>query len=141
MWRGGRSGALGTRYNLLETFVKASPLLLTGLAVAFAFRAKFWNIGAEGQLLAGALAALGVSLLHDGGFGSAPSLPRQELFGGLLIFDSMTVFFRRLLLLFAVLLLLLMRITRIAQIQKLGAFHHATIGHIEAWNNSFSQHE
>lgn len=57
-------GALGTRYNLLETFVKASPLLLTGLAVAFAFRAKFWNIGAEGQLLAGALAAtvLGVNM-------------------------------------------------------------------------------
>ncbi len=57
-------GALGTRFNLLETFVKASPLLLTGLAVAFAFRAKFWNIGAEGQLLAGALMAtvLGVSL-------------------------------------------------------------------------------
>ena len=56
-------GALGTRFNLLETCVKASPLLLTGLAVAFAFRAKFWNIGAEGQLLAGALAAtvLGVS--------------------------------------------------------------------------------
>jgi simple sugar transport system permease protein len=57
-------GALGTRFNLLETFVKASPLLLTGLAVAFAFRAKFWNIGAEGQLLAGALTAtaLGISL-------------------------------------------------------------------------------
>ncbi|MEJ2167412.1 MAG: ABC transporter permease [Desulfobacterales bacterium] len=57
-------GALGTRFNLLETFVKASPLLMTGLAVAFAFRAKFWNIGAEGQLLAGALIAtvLGVSL-------------------------------------------------------------------------------
>ncbi len=47
-------GALGTRYNLLETFVKASPLIFTGLAVSFAFRAKFWNIGAEGQLLAGA---------------------------------------------------------------------------------------
>jgi simple sugar transport system permease protein len=57
-------GALGTRFNLLETFVKASPLLLTGLAVAFAFRAKFWNIGAEGQLLAGALTAtvLGVNM-------------------------------------------------------------------------------
>jgi len=57
-------GAVGTRYNLLETFVKASPLVLTGLSVAFAFRAKFWNIGAEGQLLAGALAAtvLGVHL-------------------------------------------------------------------------------
>ncbi len=60
-------GALGTRFNLLETFVKASPLLFTGLAVAFAFRAKFWNIGAEGQLPAGALTAtaLGVSM---GGF-------------------------------------------------------------------------
>ena len=57
-------GALGTRFNLLETFVKASPLIMTGLAVAFAFRAKFWNIGAEGQLLAGALCAtaLGISL-------------------------------------------------------------------------------
>lgn len=57
-------GALGTRFNLLETFVKGSPLILTGLAVAFAFRAKFWNIGAEGQLLAGALVAtvLGVHL-------------------------------------------------------------------------------
>ncbi|MCK4542444.1 MAG: ABC transporter permease [Spirochaetales bacterium] len=50
-------GALGTRFNLLETFVKASPLILTGLAVSFAFRARFWNIGAEGQLLAGAVAA------------------------------------------------------------------------------------
>jgi len=59
-------GALGTRFNLLETFVKGSPLILTGLSVAFAFRAKFWNIGAEGQLLAGALVAtvLGV---HMGG--------------------------------------------------------------------------
>lgn len=67
-------GALGTRFNLLETFVKASPLLFTGLAVAFAFRAKFWNIGAEGQLLAGALAAtaLGVSM---GGFPKPIVLP------------------------------------------------------------------
>lgn len=67
-------GALGTRFNFLETFVKASPLLLTGLAVAFAFRAKFWNIGAEGQLLAGALTAtvLGVSM---GGFPQPLVLP------------------------------------------------------------------
>jgi ABC-type uncharacterized transport system permease subunit len=67
-------GALGTRFNLLETFVKASPLLFTGLAVAFAFRAKFWNIGAEGQLLAGALTAtaLGVSM---GGFPKPIVLP------------------------------------------------------------------
>ncbi|MBA7672862.1 hypothetical protein ES703_81049 [subsurface metagenome] len=59
-------GALGTRFNLLETFVKASPLIFTGLAVAFAFRAKFWNIGAEGQLLAGALAATWAGIYFTG---------------------------------------------------------------------------
>ena len=37
--------------------MKAAPLLFTGLAVLVAFRAKFWNIGAEGQLMAGAIAA------------------------------------------------------------------------------------
>jgi ABC-type uncharacterized transport system permease subunit len=75
-------GALGTRYNFLETFVKASPLVLTGLAVAFAFRAKFWNIGAEGQLLAGALAAtvLGV---HLGAVPAALVLP-TIIFAGFL---------------------------------------------------------
>ena len=51
------AGAFGSRFNAIETLVKAAPLVLTGLAVAVAFRAKFWNIGAEGQLLAGAMAA------------------------------------------------------------------------------------
>jgi ABC-type uncharacterized transport system permease subunit len=51
------AGALGSRFNLTETVVKAAPLVLTGLAVAVAFRARFWNIGGEGQLLAGAMAA------------------------------------------------------------------------------------
>ena len=46
-----------TPYDIQDTLVKASPLLWTGLAVAVAFRAKFWNIGAEGQLMAGAMAA------------------------------------------------------------------------------------
>jgi len=67
-------GALGTRFNLLETFVKASPLILTGLSVAFAFRAKFWNIGAEGQLLAGALMAT-VLGIHMGGLPKLFALP------------------------------------------------------------------
>ncbi len=61
-------GALGTRFNVLETLVKSSPLILTGLAVAFAFRAKFWNIGAEGQLLAGAIVATWIGVT----FGSLP---------------------------------------------------------------------
>ena len=51
------ASALGSRFSLTETLVKATPLVFTGLAVAVAFRAKFWNIGAEGQLLAGAMAA------------------------------------------------------------------------------------
>ncbi|NOY09512.1 MAG: ABC transporter permease [Spirochaetes bacterium] len=59
-------GALGTRFNILETFVKSSPLIFTGLAVAFAFRAKFWNIGAEGQLLAGAIAATWIGISFPG---------------------------------------------------------------------------
>jgi simple sugar transport system permease protein len=75
-------GALGTRYNLLETFVKASPLLLTGLAVAFAFRAKFWNIGAEGQLLAGALIATVIGV-HMGSFPAFLVLP-TVIIGGFL---------------------------------------------------------
>jgi simple sugar transport system permease protein len=49
--------SLSTGFNLVETVVKAAPLVFTGLAVTVAFRAKFWNIGAEGQLLAGAMAA------------------------------------------------------------------------------------
>ncbi|MCP4328339.1 MAG: ABC transporter permease [Alphaproteobacteria bacterium] len=50
-------GALGSSFNIAETIVKATPITLTGLAVVVAFRAKFWNIGGEGQLLAGAMAA------------------------------------------------------------------------------------
>jgi general nucleoside transport system permease protein len=49
--------------NALEVLVKATPLLLTGLAVVFAFRGGYYNIGAEGQLYAGALAAAWVGQL------------------------------------------------------------------------------
>ena len=44
------------------TLVRTTPLLLTGLAVALAFRARVWNIGAEGQLHAGALAGVAVAV-------------------------------------------------------------------------------
>ena len=49
--------ALGSQFNITETLVRAAPMIFTGLAVAVAFSAKFWNIGAEGQLMAGAVAA------------------------------------------------------------------------------------
>jgi len=55
-------GAFGTKYARSETLVRAIPLMLTGLAVAIAFRIKFWNIGAEGQLVMGAIATAGVAL-------------------------------------------------------------------------------
>lgn len=51
-------GALGGRLALSETLARAAPLVLTGLAAAVAFRAKLWNIGAEGQLYLGAAAAV-----------------------------------------------------------------------------------
>lgn len=49
-------GAFGSLEGLSEVCVKACPLLLLGTAVAIPFRAGIWNIGAEGQLLAGAVA-------------------------------------------------------------------------------------
>jgi len=59
------SGAFGSRFALSETLARATPLILTGLAAAVAFRSRFWNIGAEGQLYCGALAAtwLGTGLI------------------------------------------------------------------------------
>ncbi len=55
-------GAFGTWPNFTETLVKAIPLMLTGLGVLIAFRLKFWNIGAEGQLTLGGVAATWVVL-------------------------------------------------------------------------------
>ncbi|PWJ21834.1 ABC transporter permease [Jannaschia seohaensis] len=58
-------GAAGSKFALLETLNRATPLIFTGLAVAVAFRAKLWNIGAEAQLYLGAVATvvLGTGLL------------------------------------------------------------------------------
>lgn len=51
------AGALGSGFAVNEMLTRATPLVLTGLAVSVAFRARLWNIGAEGQLYMGALAA------------------------------------------------------------------------------------
>jgi ABC-type uncharacterized transport system permease subunit len=51
------TGAFGSPSALSETIVAATPLILAGLGVALAFRAGLFNIGAEGQVIAGALAA------------------------------------------------------------------------------------
>jgi general nucleoside transport system permease protein len=58
-------------YAISDTTVKATPILLSGLGVALAFRMRLWNIGAEGQLFFGAWAATGVAL-----FWLPPTTPR-----------------------------------------------------------------
>lgn len=57
-------GAFGSLDSLSEVGVNTCPLLLSGLAVAVAFRTGIWNVGAEGQLLGGAMATawLGTAL-------------------------------------------------------------------------------
>lgn len=55
-------GGFGSRYGLSETLVKTIPLMLVGIGLAIAFRARFWNIGAEGQLLLGAVCSSGLAL-------------------------------------------------------------------------------
>jgi ABC-type uncharacterized transport system permease subunit len=56
------TGAFGTFDSVMETLVQATPLIVTGLATVVAFRAKVWNIGAEGQFFAGAIAAAWISM-------------------------------------------------------------------------------
>ena len=66
-------GGFGSVFALSETFTRAIPLILTGLAATVAFKARLFNIGAEGQLYAGALAAVAVGGRHGGsGFEIAP---------------------------------------------------------------------
>ena len=62
-------GAVGDRIALANTLVRAGPLVLIGLAVAVAFRCGLWNIGGEGQLYVGALAATAVATGLDLPFG------------------------------------------------------------------------
>lgn len=62
------AGSVGSASSVAETLIKATPLILTGLSVAVAFRCGVWNIGAEGQFLVGMLGSAVVAL-------SLPPLP------------------------------------------------------------------
>ena len=74
-------GGFGSRFAWSETLTRATPLILTGLAAAVAFRARLFNIGAEGQLYAGALAAVAVGSWQTGaGAGAGAALPVWLLF-------------------------------------------------------------
>lgn len=56
------TGAFGTTFGITQSIAKATPLLLVGLGICIAFRASVINIGAEGQIILGALAATWFSL-------------------------------------------------------------------------------
>ena len=59
--------AFGSSRGLSETLISATPLILTGVAAALAFKMLVWNIGGEGQLLVGAIFAAGVGILLGDG--------------------------------------------------------------------------
>jgi len=80
-------GALGSRLSVTEMLTRATPLILTGLAAAVAFRARLWNIGGEGQFFVGALvtAWIGHSLGLPGPLGIAVLMVCGMAAGALLL--------------------------------------------------------
>lgn len=62
------ASAFGSMHGVSETLLTATPLMLTGLAAAVAFRMQLWNIGGEGQLYIGAIFGSGVALLLGDSF-------------------------------------------------------------------------
>jgi simple sugar transport system permease protein len=80
-------GALGSRLAVTEMLTRATPLILTGLAAAVAFRARLWNIGGEGQFFMGALvtAWIGHALGLPGPLGIAVLMAAGMAAGALLL--------------------------------------------------------
>ncbi len=80
------SGTLGNPYGIAQVLFKATPLIFTGLAVAFAFRAGLFNIGCEGQLYIGSFLAayLGFTLVGLPGFLLIPLCILGGMVGGAL---------------------------------------------------------
>lgn len=76
---------LTTTYGITELGVKATPLILIGVALAIGFRASVWNIGAEGQLTLGAITGGGVALaLYEvDGFWVLPVMLLAAIAGGM----------------------------------------------------------
>jgi simple sugar transport system permease protein len=67
-------GAFGSQRAIGETLLRSTPLIFTGLALAYGFRSGLFNIGAEGQLFLGGLAAAVVGL-YVGGMSWFVSVP------------------------------------------------------------------
>ncbi|OWV80904.1 ABC transporter permease [Rhizobium sp. R634] len=77
------TGAFGSRLSATETLTRATPLMLTGLAAAVAFRARLWNIGAEGQFYLGAIAVAAASSKLLGNLPAPLLIPLLLLMGAI----------------------------------------------------------
>ena len=75
--------AFGSARGVSETLISATPLILTGVAAAIAFKMLVWNIGGEGQFLMGAVFAAGLAIWLGDGAPAALALPAVILAGGL----------------------------------------------------------
>lgn len=86
---------LSTGYGLSELGVKATPLILIGVALSLGFKAGIWNIGAEGQLTIGGLCGGAVALLfyEQEGFHIIPAMLLAGIAGGML-WASIVAFLR-----------------------------------------------
>ncbi|MDL2310800.1 ABC transporter permease [Peptostreptococcaceae bacterium OttesenSCG-928-C18] len=89
------NGAFDGRIKIQETVKVAIPLLVTGIGVSFAFKMKFWNIGGEGQILMGGVAATAIVVYGE----AIPKTPKLILMaiaaivvGGL--FGAIPAFFK-----------------------------------------------
>ena len=80
-------GAFGSKFAMLETLNRATPLIFTGLSVAVAFKARLWNIGAEAQLYAGAVVTvvLGTGALPWPGAALIPTIAAAAMLAGALV--------------------------------------------------------
>jgi simple sugar transport system permease protein len=67
--------SFGSSRGISETLISATPLILTGVAAAVAFRMLVWNIGAEGQFLMGAIFAAGLGIWLGEGAPAALAIP------------------------------------------------------------------
>jgi simple sugar transport system permease protein len=76
------AGSFLSPYGLGETVTKAIPLILAGIGLSLAFTGRLWNIGAEGQLLAGATAATAAALLIKDSLPSFLTIPLLFAAGG-----------------------------------------------------------
>ena len=74
-------GSFGSLYGIKETLTKAIPLILIGGGLALAFKAKFWNIGAESQLLMGAIFGTWVGLNWGPGMPAVLIIPLMFVAG------------------------------------------------------------